>query len=158
MVKLKLKKSINENPTEHLFEMAVHLKNYKTRVNGLRFQLVENWCLCRYCQLYNKDSQNFNHWLNELAACIKNLKLLDIKNGIDKRKTLIKMLVDDYDYNKVNMIVRIIEDKFNIEKINDVSQITQVSKDFADNIIGIIDVISIDKLSLNSYLKTTFLE
>ena len=27
-------------------EMAVPLKDYKHRVDGLRLQLVENWCLC----------------------------------------------------------------------------------------------------------------
>jgi len=69
-------------------EMAVPLKTYKTRVDGLRFQLVENWCLCKWCQLFNPECENFAHWITELKACIDNLKFLDIKNGIDKRRTL----------------------------------------------------------------------
>lgn len=65
-------------------EIAVPLKNYKSRVDGLRFQLVENWCLCKWCQLYNPKCENFAHWIVELKACINNLKFFDIKNGIDK--------------------------------------------------------------------------
>ena len=67
-------------------EMAVPLKIYKERVDGLRFQLVENWCLCKWCQLFNPKCENFVHWINELKVCINNLKFLDIKNGIDKKK------------------------------------------------------------------------
>ena len=78
-------------------EMAVPLKTYRARVDGLRFQLVENWCLCKWCQLFNQECENFAHWITELKACIDNLKFLDIKNGIDKRRTLIKMLVRDYE-------------------------------------------------------------
>ena len=137
-------------------EMAVPLKKYKERVDGLRFQLVENWCLCKYCQLYDKTSNNFNHWLSELKACINNLKLLDIKGTADKRKTLIRMLVDDYDYNKVNMILRIIADKFNGENINNEKQRIAVSKSFSDNIETLIDVISIDSITTDAYLKETF--
>ena len=63
-------------------EMAVPLKDYRARVDGLRFQLVENWCLCKWCQLFNPECENFAHWVTELKACIDNLKFLDIKNGI----------------------------------------------------------------------------
>ena len=37
------------NRLEILNEMAVPLKSYKARVDGLRFQMVENWCLCKFC-------------------------------------------------------------------------------------------------------------
>ena len=48
-----LKKIINETVNDVLNrigvmnEMAVPLKIYRARVDGLRFQLVENWCLCK---------------------------------------------------------------------------------------------------------------
>lgn len=34
-------------------EKSVPLRVYKERVDGLRFKLVENWCLCKWCQLFN---------------------------------------------------------------------------------------------------------
>lgn len=51
-------------------EMAIPLKKYKERVDGLRFQLVENWCLSKYCQLFDDTNLNFKHWINELKASI----------------------------------------------------------------------------------------
>ena len=113
-----LKEAINETVNDVLNrigminEMAVPLKTYTARVDGLRFQLVENWCLCKWCQLFNPECEKFAHWVTELKVCIDNLKFLDIKNNIDKRKTLIKMLVKDYDYDDANMIERIIRGKF----------------------------------------------
>ncbi len=52
-------------------EMAVPLKKYKVRVDGLRFHLVRNWCLCRYCQLFDTTNICFKHWINELEAVIE---------------------------------------------------------------------------------------
>lgn len=57
--------------------MAVSLKAYKSRIDEFRFQLVENWCLCKYCQLLNQDCENFDYWIKELKNCIDNLKFLD---------------------------------------------------------------------------------
>lgn len=157
-----LKNIINETVNDVLNrigvmnEMAVPLKIYRARVDGLRFQLVENWCLCKYCQLFNPECENFAHWLKELKACINNLKFLDIKNGIDKRRTLTLMLIDDYDYDKTNMIVRIINDKFDSENINNNTQRARVASAFADGIQNLIEVISVDTISTNSYIQTTF--
>ena len=137
-----LKEAVNETVNDVLKrigiinEMAVPLKTYRARVDGLRFQLVENWCLCKWCQLFNPECEKFAHWVTELKTCIDNLKFLDIKNNIDKRKTLIKMLVKDYDYDNANMIERIIRGKFVRENITDNTQKIQVCTTFADNIMG----------------------
>jgi len=137
-------------------EYAIPLKGYRARVDGLRFQLVENWCLCKWCQLLNPECENFAHWMTELKACIDNLKFIDIKNGINKRRTLLRMLINDYDYNNPNMIERIIRGKFVIENINDNNQKIRVCTEFADNINDLIDVISIDAIDTNEYLENTF--
>lgn len=155
IVRQEIKKAINEKQ-EVLTEMAVPLKAYRARVDGLRFQLVENWCLCKWCQLFSPECNNFSHWATELIACVSNLKFIDIKNGIDKKRTLTKMLVDDYDYNKTNMITRIIIDKFDMERITDNMQIAKVASEFADSIQGLIDAISVDFIKIQSYMKSTF--
>lgn len=154
MHELQLKDTVPE--VSIINEMTVYLKDYKDKVDGLRFRLVENWCLCKWCQLYNPECMNFDHWTTELIACIKNLKLVDIKKRIDKRRTLIKMLIDDYDYDETNMIIRIINDKFDTENINDINQRAHVAAAFADDIQDLIDVISINAISVNSYIKETF--
>lgn len=136
--------------------MAVPLKTYKVRVDALRFQMVENWCLCKWCQVFNPECENFAHWCGELKVCINNLKFIDIKNGINKRKILTRMLVNDYDYDKTNMISRIMMGKFDREKITDNTQKTRVVSEFANNIYGIIEVISNDTIDTDLYIQKTF--
>ena len=137
-------------------EMSVPLKYYKQRVDRLRFLLVENWCLCKWCQIFNPECENFNHWLGELKACIDYLKFLDIKNDIDKRKVLTRMLVTDYDYDDANMIERIVRGKFVRENISNNIQKIRVCTEFADDIKNLIDVISIDSMAVDDYLNETF--
>lgn len=136
--------------------MAVSLKAYKAKIDEFRFQLVENWCLCKYCQLFNPECENFAYWIKELKNCIDNLKFLDIKNVIDKRRILTKMLVKDYDYDNPNMIERIVRDKFVTENISDNNQKVRVCIEFADNINGLIDAISIDAIDTDEYILKTF--
>lgn len=152
-----IKEMLKSESTNYMInEMSISLKNYKQKVDGLRFQLVENWCLCKWCQIFNQENINFNHWIIELKACINHLKLINIKNGIDKKRTLIRMLINDYDYNQNNMIVRIIKDKFDLENINNSSQIETVASAFANEINNIIKVISDDAVSTNLYIQKTF--
>ena len=84
-------------------EMAISLKDYRDKIDAYRIRLVENWCLCKYCQLYNKNHMDFNHWKIELRQNINALKLVNIKKSADKRKLLIKMLVNEYDYDDINL-------------------------------------------------------
>lgn len=162
IIENRLREIINESVEDVLNrigiinETAVPLKAYKARVDGLRFQLVENWCLCKWCQLFNPECENFAHWITELKACIDNLKFLDIKNGIDKRRTLTRMLVNDYDYNNANMIERIVRGKFVRENISSNNQKVRVCIEFADNINGLIDVISLDAIDSDEYIHSTF--
>lgn len=135
-------------------EMAIPIKEYRHRFDGLRFQLVENWCLCKWCQLFSSENILFNHWKKELRACIKHLKYIDIKTG-NKKKIITKMFAD-YDYDKSNMIKRIIRSKFNTEEINDDLQRNIVSEAFVKNINGIIDVICNDDYNEVDYIQLTF--
>ena len=56
----KIERCIKEVINEKILisEMAIPLKDYRKKAEDLRFQLVENWCLCKYCQLYSHDNQN----------------------------------------------------------------------------------------------------
>ena len=137
-------------------KITIPLETYKARIDGLRFELVENWCLCKYYQLFNSKNVKFAHWITELKTCINSLKFLDIKDGIDKRRILIRMLVNDYDYDSANMIERIVRGKFVRENINDNNQKVLVCTEFTDNINGLIDVISMGAIDSDEYIQNTF--
>ena len=137
-------------------EMSVPLKDYKRRVDGLRFQLVENWCMCKYCQMYDPNNINYSHWMRELKTCINNLKFLDIKKGASKERTLNSMLIVDYDYNSVDMISRIMVAKFRKESINDTEIRNIVCAEFANGIGDIINVISNDTITTEEYMENAF--
>lgn len=162
ITKSRLREFLNEsvedvlNRIGKINEKSVPLRVYKARVDGLRFQLVENWCLCKWCQLFNPSCKNYSYWITELKACIDNLKFIAIQNGIDKRKTLKQMLVNDYDNDDANMIERIVRGKFVRENISDKYQKVRVCIEFADNITGLIDAISIDTIDSDEYIHNTF--
>ena len=149
-------REIVTNATQQvLSEMAVPIKTYKARVDSLRLQLVENWCLCRYCQLFDPNSEYFNHWIEEIRAHMNNIKSLNLKKG-DKLRILSQMLITDYDFDDVNTIYRIVVGKFMREGINDVNVISRVCGDFANSIGDFVKALGIDTIITEDYLKNTF--
>ena len=56
-----------------LFEMAYNRQEYLYRIMGLNKQIVENWCLVKYCNLYDEENKNRLHWSSELIAHLENL-------------------------------------------------------------------------------------
>lgn len=136
---------------------TITVKEYKHSVDALRFQLVETYCLSKYYQLFNPTSNVFNYWMKELTYCINSLKTNDIKNEVDRGTILRKMLIDDYDYNDINMILRIIRPKFNSENINHKhTQRIIVAKAFTNDISNIIDIIADNETNTKEKIKTMF--
>lgn len=153
-----LDRIVKESLSSVLNEMAIPLKKYAERIENIRYQLAENWCLCRYCQIYDPGNANFSHWKSELTACIKYLKMVYINNGIDKRKTLVRVLANEFDFCKPGMIAMIVADKFEKEGLEDPEVIGRVSTDMSEGIMSLIDVISDDRLTISKYISATFNE
>lgn len=148
--------TIRQLEGDMITEMALPLKEFKRRVDGLRFQLIENWCLCEYCHLYDQSNDNFGHWVSEFNACARNLQDFEIKGGINKRKTIAKMLIDDYDYNQERKILFIIREKFNAENLRDMSRRNEIATKFVNSLNGLIDVLSDTQTSIDDYVQATF--
>lgn len=62
-------------------EMAYSLKEYKIKADNLIPQIVENWCLIRYCTLTNDKEDIKEHWKKELIAHMLNIGQMKLKNG-----------------------------------------------------------------------------
>ena len=153
---------LKENLENYLYdrilvnEMAFPKTVYERKVLGLGVQLVDNWCLCKWCQLYSQDNVNFVHWATELIAHLGNIQSWDIKGKVDKRKTLERLLVEYCDYGKPEKIASIIRSKFNDEHIMDENQRASVAVEFANNISKIIDVLSDSSIDVRVYVRETF--
>ena len=137
-------------------EMSLPIKDYERKVHGMAWQLVENWCLCKYCQMFDSQNLNYNHWVKELKIYIDGLKYVNLKNGIDKRKPLKMALVDYFDLNDENMIFRMIRSKFKREGLFEVEDVKKVANSMANSIQGLIDAIGDDEIDSDEYLVNEF--
>lgn len=139
-----------------LSEMAIPLKAFLAQVDGLGWQIAINWCLCKWCQMFDKENQHFNHWKEELATHLSHLNRLNLKNGIGKRKHLHKIWAVKYDFDDKATVLKVIANKFYKEHINDMAQRSVVADGFANNVNNVIDVVSNDTNETMEYVEKTF--
>lgn len=70
---MKLRDFVNEKLMDLLentkiFKMAISRAKYTDRLYNITNQIIENWCLIRYCSLTNSNLDLRSHWCSELAA------------------------------------------------------------------------------------------
>jgi len=137
-------------------EMAITLKKFLEKVEGIQYELIRNWCLCKWCQIYDPSNSVFSHWKDELCTFMNQLNLPVIKNKIDKRKHLQHILIDESEFNDANIVLKTIRGKFEKEHINDISQRICVASECAKNINYIIDALVDNDRSIESYVENEF--
>lgn len=151
---------INEVISYQLFkkgiinEMAFKKKDFIRHIASLRIQLLENWCLCAYCCMYDKMNDNFHRWETEFIAHADNIKASKLKDG-DKFKIISQTYLDNFDLNDPSMIHQIIRGKFKRECIED-SCADAISQICAKETIGLIKFLSNDNYSSDEYVARTF--
>lgn len=148
--------SVLNRKTSMLSEMAIPLKMFIRDIEGLKFQIVQNWCLCKWCQLFDPMNDNFNHWKEELSSYMLQLQNTKIKNGISKKKHLNKYFIDYYEFNDKDVVIGAIRDKFYKENIIDQKQINVVAIKFTQNIEQLINVISDSSKIIMTYIHEMF--
>ena len=136
-------------------EMAIPLKKFLEKIEGLQYEIVRNWCLCKWCQLFNPGNENFNHWKDGLCTVMNQIKLPMVKNKIDKRKHLHRILLEESEFNDPTMVYATIIGKFEIdEHIEDKHQLTIVARECAVRIDEIVDALANNKGSIESYVNS----
>lgn len=136
--------------------MAISLEEYKIRVDKGRLRMVENWCLCKYCELFDSRNPNFEDWAEALLYAMNDIKSLNVSDT-NKLDTLKQMLIEEYNFNYTSTIHRIIVDRFYREGICNDNQIRYVSEQFAESIDDFITALGDDKIIAYKYIKDTFL-
>ena len=116
---------LNVIQESYIFEMAYDRKEIKKRVEALTNQIIENWCLIKYCSLYDKTNTNKYHWKQELKTHLYNIYEMKIKGGNAKTKyNLISEIIYDKKEittsSKISSIIRIKFRKENVIIHNDI--------------------------------------
>ena len=133
---------------EALNEMAMERKEYITFLKGgILKQLVQNWCLVRYCRIEPKFVTTCrNHWASELRAIaidLSSYKLCkDNKQRDKKREATRKIIIDYFEYNDIDTVTRVIHPKFYDENIRSYEDEQFIAIQFIKELDVIIDMIT----------------
>lgn len=128
-----------------LFEMAYSREKYIDKVNDLSRQIVENWCLIRYCTKYDPNNINKNHWKTELLTHCDALYNLFVKT--DKKSATKAALIGNDELNIPEHIKELLQMKFNKEHFEIKADIC---KEFAEyGLYKIINLVSAKRGSGN---------
>ena len=102
-----------------IFEMTYSRKELKNSFDSILDQIIENWCLVKYCSLYDTNNIDKNHWVNELTAYMYNILKRQLKNGgEDAKLQLLKSVAyDQKEYTTAAAIKKCIRLKFKKENI-----------------------------------------
>ena len=136
-------------------EMSTSLKKFISSVEFLQEQIIENWCLCKYCQMFDVDNVNFNHWRGELYAALDGVNDIHLKKGMSKKSALTEVLIDAYEYDTKIAVKKSIKSKFKIEKLDSDSIMDAVSGEFASKIGVLIDGLS-NEFDVVEYINNEF--
>jgi hypothetical protein len=104
-----------------ILEMAFNRAAYKERVNALLDQLLQNWCLVKYCSITKNDNINKNHWIGELKGILATIARFNIKgnNSAISRAKALKNVWNDNDFDSdIKCVELAIYNKFKEEKID----------------------------------------
>ena len=133
---------------EALNEMAMERKEYITFLKGgILKQLIQNWCLVRYCCIEPKFVTTCrNHWASELRAIaidLSSYKLCkDNKQRDKKREATRKIIIDYFEYNDIDTVTRVIHPKFYDENIRSYEDEQFIAIQFIKELDVIIDMIT----------------
>ena len=132
---------LNVIQESYIFEMAYDRKEIKKRVEGLINQIIENWCLVKYCSLYDNNNINKHHWKQELKAHLYNIYEMTLKGGNAKTKynLISEIIYDKKEITTSSKISSIIRIKFRTENISIYKDICDLC---IDNLKYIIELIS----------------
>lgn len=133
---------------EPLNEMAMEKKEYTTYLKGgILRQLVQNWCLVRYCRIEPKFVTTCrNHWASELRAIVTEISMYkvskDNKRRDKKREATRKTIIDYLEFDDVETVKRAIHPKFYDENIRDYEDEQFMAIQFIKELDVIIDMIT----------------
>jgi len=148
-----IKNKNNKNICSHhkVFEMAFSKKEYMGFIYNLSDQIAQNWCLCRYCYLYEPECLNYYHWKSELETLLNNLNRKHIDG--DKLKWTKEAFINKEEFNNPEMVYNACRIKFAKEK--NLNILLGTRKELCEDFCGYLDEIIECIASKNSIFEYT---
>jgi hypothetical protein len=142
-----------------LLEMAFDRANYKQKVDALIEQLIQYWCLVKYCTISRENNINRNHWACELQGILATISRYNINgnNSPASRMKALREVWNDNDFDTQTQCVDLaVYNKFNEEKIDITSPAYQATLqcciDACNEIISVI--VQKSRAAIDTYVKT----
>lgn len=125
----------------YIFEMAYDRKHLKKIVDGLFAQIIENWCLVRYCTLYDPNNTTKNHWKKELRAHCGKIYQASLRGGNSQVKynLISEIVIDNMELTTARKIKSVTRTKFRVENLE---QRDDIFNQCAENVITLISLLS----------------
>lgn len=124
-----------------IFEMAYSRQDYLYRIMNLNKQIVENWCLVKYCNLYDEENYNRLHWSNELISHLNNLYDCKLKKGLNKYNTTEFGLIEKAELDDIDVVKDLLYHKWRLEKLPDNTK-SHIAKEFIKSLPKLCSLIS----------------
>lgn len=136
-----------------ILEMSLNLSKFKDLLYNLSKQIVENWCLVKWCDTHPnelKSKQLRNHWATELKNYMCRISEEKLKSG-RKDKVIKNEWIDHLELNDKIVITNIIRNKFNKEGLE--KYINVISEECVNSANEICNVLSGNKEDIETYIQ-----
>ena len=136
-----------------ILEMSLNLSKFKDLLYNLSKQIVENWCLVKWCDTNPnelKSKRLRNHWVTELKNYMYRISEEKLKSG-RKDKVIKNEWVNHLELNDKIVITNIIRNKFNKEGLE--KYINVISEECANSTNEICNVLSGNKEDIETYIQ-----
>lgn len=137
----------------YITEMAIKLGEFRNNSEGIINQIIENWCLVRWCDMYPNELNSKrlrNHWATELINHMLRINNIKLK-GSRKDKALHNLVIKTLEYNDWIEIAKVIRNKFNEEGLE--NYVTITSEECANNIENICNILCSDENDIKEYVN-----
>lgn len=137
----------------YITEMAIKLGEFRNNSEGIINQIIENWCLVKWCDMYPNELTSKrlrNHWVTELINHMLRINNIKLK-GSRKDKALHNLVIKTLEYNDWIEIAKVIRNKFEKERLE--KYINIISEECANNIENICNILCSDENTIKEYVN-----
>lgn len=147
-----------QNQYEVLNEMSYRRKDYKSKIEDISSQIIENWCLIRYCKIANRTEYK-KYWTDELRGHLLSVSRYKLRknDSFNSRMKVVDEIWDEIELDRnADAVNKTINNKFKKENIpTNTMEYAQVLTDCINEHKDIETVIvCCDINQIDQYLKT----